>query len=399
MGFVKLWGWIAGIDRFTLVVFWYLAQEFFGMQSRFKIVRPGRTIRRFGVSVPLCLAIGVFSGTAIGGTTSVLTGTQLVETESVAPTIGDVNSAMNAMDYARAEKLCREILAEDSSNHQAVFLLGYNLHIQGELDEAILYHLRATSHEGTAPLAYYNLGCAQALKGNTDQAFKALYKAAELGVTNVDQYTGDSDLNSLKKDKRWKKLIESLKTDSQKPQLSAGGDSSSASASASASSKSDSAATSDEGMKALHFWVGDWDVYSVKSGKLAGRNSLSFRVGKHVIHERWASEGDSYTGESWNLYDPMKKTWRQTWVGSGGDVSEFYQDTDSDAEGVVFVGKGFDPADKKVSMSKMHVREISNGWVRQTGSRSTDKGSTWIIRYDLVYVPKGEEFDPEMMGI
>lgn len=366
-------------------------------------LRPVRSIRQYALSVPLCVAIGVCSGSVFGGMTGLMTGmesgTQMTETVSVAPTIGDVNSAMNAMDYARAEKLCREILAEDSSNHQAVFLLGYNLHAQGELDEAILYHLRATSHEGTAPLAYYNLGCAQALKGNTDQAFKALYKAAELGVTNVDQYQGDSDLKSLKKDKRWKKLLESMKTDSTKPELSAGGDSSSASASASASSKSDASDAAVDSKTALHFWVGDWDVYSVKTGKLAGRNSLSYRVGKHVIHERWASEDDSYTGESWNLYDPMKKTWRQTWVGSGGDVSEFYQDTDSDAEGVVFVGKGFDPDNGKVSMSKMHVRAISNGWVRQTGSRSTDTGATWIIRYDLVYVPKGEEFDPEMMGI
>lgn len=377
------------------------------MQSRFKIVRPGRTIRRCGASVPLCLAIGVFSGgvfsgSAFGGITSILTGTQTVETVTVAPTIGDVNSAMNAMDYARAEKLCREILAEDSSNHQAVFLLGYNLHIQGELDEAILYHLRATSHSGTAPLAYYNLGCAQALKGNADQAFKALFKSAELGVTNVEQYTGDSDLKSLKKDKRWKKLIESLNSDSTKPEFSAGGDSSSASASASASasSKSDATDSNDDGKKGLHFWVGDWDVYSVQSGELVGRNSLSFRVNKHVIHERWASVGDSYTGESWNHYDPIKKAWRQLWNGSGGSVVEFYEDTDSDADGIMFVGKGIDPADDgKISMSKMHVREINNGWVRQTGSRSTDKGSTWIIRYDLVYVPKGKKFDLEMMGI
>ncbi len=377
-------------------------------------LRPVRSIRLSALSVPLsvplCVAIGVCSGSVFGGMTSagemtqMTTMTEMVEMVSVAPTIGDVNSAMNAEDYARAEQLCREILAEDSSNHQAAFLLGYNLHIQGELDEAILYHLRATSHDGTAPLAYYNLGCAQALKGNADQAFKALYKSAELGVTNVDQYQGDSDLKSIKKDKRWKKLLDSMKADSQKadsqkPAPSAGGDSSSASASASASAKADGSDAGDDNKKALHFWVGDWDVYSVKTGELAGRNSLSYRVGKHVIHELWASEGDSYTGESWNHFDPYKKAWRQMWIGSGGDVSEFYQDTDSDVDGVLFVGKGYNPDDGKYSMSKMHVREMSNGWVRQTGSRSTDDGSTWVIRYDLVYVPKGEEYDPEKMGI
>ncbi|MBO6514372.1 MAG: tetratricopeptide repeat protein [Phycisphaerales bacterium] len=378
------------------------------MHARSKVFCPVRSIRSMGVAVPLCVVMGIASGTAIGGVNLIHFGSEgeneMVEGAVLAPTIGDVNSAMNAQDFAKAAELCRAILKADPKNHQAVFLLGYNLHVQGELDEAILYHLRATGHSGTAPLAYYNLGCAQALKGNPDQAFKALKKAAELGVTNVAQYTGDSDLNSLKNDTRWKKLIDSLGGDNSQPALSAGGDSSSASASASsatasAGSKSDASESGQDHSEALHFWVGDWDVYSAKTGELAGRNSLSFRVGKHVIHERWASEGDSYTGESWNHFDPYKKAWRQMWIGSGGDISEFYQKTDSNVDGVMFIGKGYNPENGEYTMSKMHVREINNGWVRQTGSRSTDDGSTWVIRYDLVYVPKGKKFDLEMMGI
>jgi hypothetical protein len=310
-----------------------------------------------------------------------------------APTINDVNQALQQNDFAEMERLCREILAEDSDHAQAIFMLGYALHAQGELDEAVLYHIRSTSNPETAPLGYYNLGCAMALKGNADQAFKALNKAVELGIGNPQQYKGDSDLTSLHSDARWEKLIGSIE-----PNLTS---SSSASASASKGDGSDSAEKA-SGMtpKGLHFWVGEWDCYSAKNGKLMGRNTLAFRVNKHVIHEQWKSEGAPYMGESWNHFDPIKKVWRQTWVGSGGDVTRFAADAETDVDGVMFVGKSFNPQqDGEKSLHKMHVRPIADGMVRQTGSTSKDDGATWTVSYDLIYVKKGTDFKLEDLSI
>jgi len=301
-----------------------------------------------------------------------------------APTIQEANNALQSQDYAEVEDICRQIVQEDSSNAQGWFLLGYSLHAQGELDEAILAHITATSFPQTAALAFYNLGCAQALKGNPDQAFMALGKAVELGIGNPQQYQGDTDLVSLREDARWGGLIKSMQ-----PQLS----------SQPAAKKAPKAA-GDPLASGLHFWVGEWDVYSAKNGKLAGHNILEFRVNKHVIHESWASNGDSYTGESWNHYDTVAKAWKQTWVGSGGDVTVFTADTGSDAKGVMFVGKAIDPSkDDGYTLHQMHVRPIDGKRVRQTGSESTDDGASWVVKYDLIYVKKGEAFELEDMGI
>ena len=335
------------------------------------------------VPVCVCLSLGLLGSS---GSASVL--------EFNAPTIQEVNAALNAEDYASMESMCREIVAEDTGNAQGWFLLGYALHAQGELDEAVLMHIRATSFPQTAPLAYYNLGCAQSLKGNADQAFKALEKAVSLGVTNVHQYRGDSDLNNLHDDPRWKDLMDSI---SPAPAATA---SSSGSSTKSDSSKAKDKKSDASPASALHFWVGNWDVYSAKTGKLAGHNKLSYRVNKQVIHERWESVGDSYSGESWNHYDPIAKAWRQTWLGSSGDVTQFIADTKSDAEGIMFIGKAFDPKDDGAyTLHRMHVRPLEGKRVRQTGSESTDDGATWVVKYDLIYVKKGEEFSLEDLSI
>lgn len=334
-------------------------------------------LNRMLIAAPICLSLSM--AVPASGVTWL-----------TAPTMNDVNQALQQNDFAAMERLCREILDEDSDNAQAVFMLGYALHAQGELDEAVLYHIRATSFPATAPLAYYNLGCAQALKGNSDQAFKALEKAVELGVTNAAQYRGDSDLQSLRTDQRWKGLLDSMQ-----PNLTA---SSSADAKDSkGASKHKASGVTPEG---LHFWVGEWDCYNAKDGKRAGTNTLSFRVNGLVIHEEWESTGGSYMGESWNFFDPIKKAWKQTWVGSGGGVTQFVADKKTDVEGVMFVGKAFNPTNvHEHPMHKMHVRPIHGGMVRQTGSSSTDDGVTWTVKYDLIYVPKGEAFELEDLSI
>ncbi len=301
----------------------------------------------------------------------------------VAPTLNEVNDAMQAQDFAEVEDLCRQIVKEDSSVAQAWFLLGYSLHAQGELDEAILVHLKATTFTQTAPLAFYNLGCAQALTGNTDQAFTALDMAVELGIGNPQQYSGDTDLKSLQDDARWGELIKSMQ-----PRLS----------SRPAAEKAPKV-DGDSSAVALHFWVGDWDCYSAKDGKLVGRNILGFRAGKRAIHESWVSEGDSYAGEAWAHYDPRSGTWKQIWTGANGDLAEFESDPEVDVKGVYFVGSSYQASNGKVEARRMHLRRVGDGRLRHTGTASSDDGVSWVVKYDLIYVPRGEAFELEDMSI
>ena len=61
------------------------------------------------------------------------------------------------------------------------------------------------------PSLWYNIGCAQAMNGNSDEAINALKKSSALGYTNWSHARGDSDLASLKNLDSFKQWIEELK--------------------------------------------------------------------------------------------------------------------------------------------------------------------------------------------
>ncbi len=54
---------------------------------------------------------------------------------------------------------------------------------------------------------WYNLGCSYALLGRNDDAFKALFKATELGYVDHDWMLRDRDLKSIRQDPRFKQLL------------------------------------------------------------------------------------------------------------------------------------------------------------------------------------------------
>lgn len=63
----------------------------------------------------------------------------------------------------------------------------------------------------------YNAACSWALANEKDLAFIQLFKIAENGnYTNLEHITKDTDLISLYKDKRWKKVIKKVKANKEK---------------------------------------------------------------------------------------------------------------------------------------------------------------------------------------
>ena len=276
-----------------------------------------------------------------------------------APSLADAQQAINDENFAGAETMLRELTAEQPNNAAAWFLLGYALHAEGKIEEALVAHEKAASFEGTPfrGTALYNKGCALALLGQRDKAFEALSAAVAAGVTDADQFKKDPDLRNLRRDERWKKLLYPLEHP--------GGVAA-----------------------ALHFWVGQWDCYDA-SGNLNGHNTLEFRVDKKVVHESWSPEGGGSVGESWNWFDPAKDAWHQVWVDASGLSTQFVGTVKD--EGVMFEGTQIAP-DGTTSLVRMFVRPIENGRVQQTGTQSADEGKTWQPRYDLTYVPKGQAY-------
>lgn len=71
--------------------------------------------------------------------------------------------------------------------------------------------------EKSNPEDRYNAACSWALAGESNPAFEQLFQITKSGYyTNLKHITSDSDLNSLHKDKRWKKVIEQVTKNKEK---------------------------------------------------------------------------------------------------------------------------------------------------------------------------------------
>lgn len=129
------------------------------------------------------------------------------------------NAAWDSQNWQAASAAYRVVVKEQPKNGQAWHRLGYSLHALGELDAAMKAHAQTLAFPQFAPTGAYNTACVHALRGNKDEAFKWLAKSVKLGMNNVQQFAGDADLDSLRGDERYAKIIEMVQASASKPRL------------------------------------------------------------------------------------------------------------------------------------------------------------------------------------
>jgi hypothetical protein len=88
-----------------------------------------------------------------------------------------------------------------------------DLRLSGKLTEAEkqIIKYETGGDRRTVGVMYYNLACSYALANNSDGAFKYLDKALAFGYNEKPQYENDTDLVSIRNDKRWEELTVKLK--------------------------------------------------------------------------------------------------------------------------------------------------------------------------------------------
>jgi beta-lactamase regulating signal transducer with metallopeptidase domain len=101
------------------------------------------------------------------------------------------------------------------SSGRGWFNLGYALHISRRYDDAIGAFEQAASLGFRESTAAYNIACANSMLNNRDAALNALEAAVESGALHYEQLEGDSDLDNLRDEPRFRALLDRLETQKQ----------------------------------------------------------------------------------------------------------------------------------------------------------------------------------------
>jgi hypothetical protein len=209
--------------------------------------------------------------------------------------------------------------------------------------------------------ALFHLARLEARAGNRDKAFAALDRAAAAGFAQVALLEGEADFAVLRDDPRYKAVLTRTDTNARpcayRPEA-----------------------------RQFDFWVGDWDV--LMGGATVGASRIERILNDCVIFENWTS-ANGYTGKSFNVYDPDKKRWQQTWVDGTGRITEYY--------GALRDGNLYYTSEQTTTgpdgksqhvLGRMTFFNLGPDRVRQLWEQSTDEGKTWTVAFDGLYTRK-----------
>ena len=130
--------------------------------------------------------------------------------------IQDARDSLTDNDYAKAAGILAEAVKVDPKSALAWQLHGYALHADGKLDAAIKSHKKAAEFDSTRGVALYNLGCAYSLKKELKTAMDYLDKAIDAGFLQTQYFETDTDLDNLRKEKRFKEIVAIVKNGGRK---------------------------------------------------------------------------------------------------------------------------------------------------------------------------------------
>lgn len=284
---------------------------------------------------------------------------------NTAAQVGDSTSeaaaAYDAKDWAKSARLYEAMVKHHPEVPRLWFRLATSQQELGQLDQA-LATLEQGIKAGVPPIfAEFTLGTIYAQKGEKEKAFEHLQKALDAGYNKPEQFEIDTHLASLRGDARFEKMRQQAEHNL-KP-----------------------CASTPENQQ-FDFWLGEWNVETTQGGVPAGKSKIELILGDCVVLENWQSDGNPYSGKSYNMYDAALKRWEQFWVDNSGGNIFFYGGL---KDGVMDYWTDEIPQPTGPPL-KRHLQFFRLGpdKVRQFSQGSTDGGKTWTPEYDFTYIRK-----------
>ena len=270
-------------------------------------------------------------------------------------------AAYDAKDWAKSAKLYDAMVKEHPQVPRLWFRLAASQQELGQLDQA-LETIQRGLKAGVPPLfGEFTLGTIYAQKGEKEEAFEHLQKALDAGYNRPEQFDTDQHLASLRSDARFRKMR------------------------AQAEHNLKPCASTPENRQ-FDFWLGEWNVETTQGGVPAGQSKIELILGDCVVQENWQSDGNPYSGKSYNMYNAALRRWEQYWVDNSAGNIFFYGGL---KDGVMDYWTDEIPQPSGPPLRR-HLQFIKIGpdKVRQFSQGSSDGGKTWTPEYDFTYIRK-----------
>ena len=104
-------------------------------------------------------------------------------------------------------EFCEKLIEKNPNFVEVLTALGELYTCQGLYEKGLQVDLRLIKLRPNDPICYYNLACSYSLLRQHNEALEALEKCMVLGYDDFQFLKEDSDLNSLRKDPRFKDLL------------------------------------------------------------------------------------------------------------------------------------------------------------------------------------------------
>jgi len=268
-------------------------------------------------------------------------------------------AAYDAKDWAKSAKLYDSLVKQSPQVPRLWFRLAASQQELGQLDLA-LDTLQKGLQAGVPPIfGEFTLGTIYAQKGEKEKALDHLQMALNAGYNQPEQFDSDEHLASLRSDPRFTKMRAQAEHNL-KP----------------------CASTAEN--RQFDFWLGEWNVQTTQGGVPAGRSKIELILGDCVVLENWQSDGNPYSGKSYNTYNAALKRWEQYWAdNSAGNI--FFHGGLKDGVMDYWTDEIPQPSGPPL---KRHLQFFKLGpdKVRQFSQGSTDGGKTWTPEYDFTYI-------------
>ena len=293
----------------------------------------------------------------VAGVTAPLAGQKAATPE---PTLLQQAAALQASgDWAGAANLYQAITEAEPENGAAFFGLGRALYDTRRVDPAITAYEKALELGFRPSASVLQLARAHAAKGDDGKALEWLSRVSQVGPSIYPAIAATEEFRRLENNETFQQIVAAVKP------------------------------CNSPAYKQLDFWVGTWDVGSLETQQLAGRNTIAKILGGCALIENWTGAAGN-EGKSLFYFDDSRQTWKQVWITDSQSIKEKHLIARYDNGAVRFQGETRG-ADGSHVLDRTTLAPLSENRVQQIIEQSRDGGETWQKTFDAVYVRVGTD--------